>query len=538
MKNRLEIIGFILLSLMTTQCTGSIPGNQELCAHKGIFDLRGINIEKEGPFQLKGEWEFYWKTFLSHHIKNSCPGSIYSKTVREQKESNYITLPGSWAQYIYNGENLPKEGYGTFRLHVLLDKNPGDLAFQFYEQTNPLKVFVNNSPVASIGTIGINKEQEQYDSYPHIAQFSCREKELDIIVQVSNFQYRQLAGQKPIIMGTAGQLLKHRTEKLIREGVVAGAILIFGFYHLISFFTIKKKITYNLLFSFLCFLWVLRFLFVKDCYILLFFPHLPWELRKKIGTAIIFGFMFSYIFYMKSLFPRDTLVKTCIVKSFIGSIVFIIYWILPPPVFRRYAFYFIFYLHFSVIVFIAITAHTLVSIIKHKRKYSLLFTVNTGILLITILLEIVSFYINSQLVYPSFYIFLLYILLQTIININYIQSHLQMVENLQAELQEKEIEALELKDSHRELCQTRIQALKQSNHITPREKDIIMKIIENKKNMEIANELFISYFTVRSHIENIYRKFGINNRVSLIKYLIRHSDNEVKGFPRKNLKRD
>ena len=45
-------------------------------------------------------------------------------------------------------------------------------------------------------------------------------------------------------------------------------------------------------------------------------------------------------------------------------------------------------------------------------------------------------------------------------------------------------------------------------------------IIENKSNVEIGEEIFVSAETVKSHRKNIYRKIGVNNVLDLYKLLI------------------
>ena len=54
------------------------------------------------------------------------------------------------------------------------------------------------------------------------------------------------------------------------------------------------------------------------------------------------------------------------------------------------------------------------------------------------------------------------------------------------------------------------------NKLTSREKEIIQLIIKRNKNIEIANELFVELSTIKSHINNIYKKENVNNREELI----------------------
>ncbi len=51
--------------------------------------------------------------------------------------------------------------------------------------------------------------------------------------------------------------------------------------------------------------------------------------------------------------------------------------------------------------------------------------------------------------------------------------------------------------------------------ITPREKEIVEKLLAGKTNNQIARETFISLKTVETHIYNIYRKCGITKKMEL-----------------------
>jgi DNA-binding NarL/FixJ family response regulator len=49
--------------------------------------------------------------------------------------------------------------------------------------------------------------------------------------------------------------------------------------------------------------------------------------------------------------------------------------------------------------------------------------------------------------------------------------------------------------------------------LTPREKEILKELGSGKTNQEIANNLFISVCTVKSHLYTVYKKIGIPNRL-------------------------
>ncbi len=57
--------------------------------------------------------------------------------------------------------------------------------------------------------------------------------------------------------------------------------------------------------------------------------------------------------------------------------------------------------------------------------------------------------------------------------------------------------------------------------LTPREREILMYIAEDKKNKEIAKLLSISVRTVQAHRGNLMDKLGAHDRTELVKYAIR-----------------
>jgi DNA-binding NarL/FixJ family response regulator len=54
--------------------------------------------------------------------------------------------------------------------------------------------------------------------------------------------------------------------------------------------------------------------------------------------------------------------------------------------------------------------------------------------------------------------------------------------------------------------------------LTPKEEQIIALIAAGRSSQEIADELFISYNTIKTHRKNIYRKLDLNTNGELIKY--------------------
>lgn len=61
-------------------------------------------------------------------------------------------------------------------------------------------------------------------------------------------------------------------------------------------------------------------------------------------------------------------------------------------------------------------------------------------------------------------------------------------------------------------------ALREECHLSKREIDVVRCVVYGMTTPEIATKLVISSSTTKKHLENIYRKTGVNNRMSLMKF--------------------
>lgn len=65
-----------------------------------------------------------------------------------------------------------------------------------------------------------------------------------------------------------------------------------------------------------------------------------------------------------------------------------------------------------------------------------------------------------------------------------------------------------------------------STTLTNREKEIVIEIAKGKKNHEIAKQLFISENTVKKHLQNLFQKFKVRNRMELL-YKLNNQNNKI-----------
>jgi len=59
-------------------------------------------------------------------------------------------------------------------------------------------------------------------------------------------------------------------------------------------------------------------------------------------------------------------------------------------------------------------------------------------------------------------------------------------------------------------------------NLTPRERDVVRRVIDGRKNREIARELGVTEQTIKNVLSTIYAKCNVRNRLQLVLYAVRH----------------
>jgi DNA-binding NarL/FixJ family response regulator len=69
---------------------------------------------------------------------------------------------------------------------------------------------------------------------------------------------------------------------------------------------------------------------------------------------------------------------------------------------------------------------------------------------------------------------------------------------------------------------TVLRHVKTLDPLTGREEEVLVLILSGKSNREIAQALFISESTVKTHVGNIFSKYDVGSRAELISTLLKN----------------
>ena len=514
-KNKFFLNLFIFLLITNSNISCQISKQNKIksvkspMAKNGILNLTDYDLTVNDPVILKGEFEFFWNKLLG-------PDDFQGN--KKPLPTGMITLPALWKGKIYPGlEPLPASGYGTFRLTIHYLRKNDLLCLRLKEKTNPLKIFINSKLITEIGIVGENRKTSQYDSRPHVSKTFLSDHRMQIIIQVSNFRQRKLAGKQPVIIGNESEIRTQRQNVLLTDILVFGIILFIGLINLLMFFITRKKEKFRLFFSLFCILFAIRTLLMREYYFNDLFQNIDWEIKSKILFLSLYLAIVSFGFYCYLiLYPKFSVSML----GFIAGSHFIM--ALISGFFSADIAYLTLYAHrICIIIAACYILYINFSAFFRRDLNSLGFLCGFIFIFIATIHDIM---VDNQLL-PTKYIlhygitgFILFhfVLIAFRYRILLIQS--QIYTNHVFQNEEKNSLSNQ-KPVKIHLYDKKFGLYCQKHNLTGREQEILKLLLAGYSNKDIALKLFISYATVRRHLNNIYHKIGMSSRKELLKNL-------------------
>lgn len=371
-------------------------------AHVGILDLTRWT-PAAGPVPLAGQWEFYWGQLLE-------PGDFHRGAA--VPSPRFMTLPGSWNLQEPASARVSPYGYATFRLRVRLPESmairdstgttsgigePPVLAIRARDQSTAYKMWVNGAPVLTVGKVATTPEDYRAAYHTRFGTFSPTSRELEIVVQVSNYLHRNGGLWSQFLFGEESRVRKVREGLISFEMFLAGALCIMGLYHL-GLYAIRRRDPGNLYFGILCLIVSFRTVLTGERLVLDVLPALDWTVLSRMEYLTVYLGMPVFIWFTDALFDVK---PAWLPKSFqIAGLVWAATCLISaPPLFTRLIqpFQLI-----ALLVFL-VAAHRVVRGILRKEESSALFLGGLLVILLAFVLDVMSAneIVNLPFIFPA-----------------------------------------------------------------------------------------------------------------------------------------
>jgi len=220
----LNLVVFLLVVLFVCSC--SSDRKRPTQAKNGILDLRGWDLENAGTVRLDGEWEFYWKQFLS------------SKDFDTAKKRHFINVPKPWNDYKWENSVIKNEGFATYRLRIIVNKGVHHFGLKFPDQGTAFELYINDSLVGKNGKIGKTREEMQPQYKQLLIFFQNNSDTINIVCRISNFYFVNGGLYFLPYFGGEEQIRNDRESKLRFEDFLIGRLFVLALV-LFSFFIFR-----------------------------------------------------------------------------------------------------------------------------------------------------------------------------------------------------------------------------------------------------------------------------------------------------------
>ena len=117
-----------------------------------------------------------------------------------QKQRQTIQVPGLWSESV-SPKDHKAYGIGTYRLLILSDRSEDTLyGLRIGKISTASNIFVNGRLISHSGQVSSKVEQHIGSTVPFSAMFDANRQAIEIVIQVSNFDFSASGGiMKPII---------------------------------------------------------------------------------------------------------------------------------------------------------------------------------------------------------------------------------------------------------------------------------------------------------------------------------------------------
>ncbi|NOV01012.1 hybrid sensor histidine kinase/response regulator [Paenibacillus planticolens] len=308
----------------------SIPNKATQSAKHGVLDLTSWDFHRQGLVSLDGEWEFYEGKLLEPADFRAGPGP----------DAAYLAVPGTWKGKNKEG-GMSRKGYATYRLKVLVHANGDDIyGVKLRSIRMSHRLYIDGQLQGESGRPAEVKEAHAPGNTPYSAFFHTDAKEIEVIIQVSNYEFFTGGIVNSIQFGGHKDIAQLDNILIGSDMVVIFILVMFGTYHISFYFLRRQEKTYLLSGLYLFSLSAVQLLFGEKIFQRLM-PGIPFDIvYKALDVSQFVSSLLSILFFCSldnRLIPRRKLLWLTSPIVMYVAVIFVLPYSLYNEV--RYAFF-------------------------------------------------------------------------------------------------------------------------------------------------------------------------------------------------------
>ncbi|MBB4824885.1 signal transduction histidine kinase [Sporosarcina luteola] len=272
-------------------------------AVSGIADFRQEPLREDNTVSLNGEWQFY-------------PSEFIMETPSQVTEAQYIQVPMNWRAALDPADQTAR-GYGSYRLAILLPEQEETIyGIQLNGFDAFASIYVNGKLINKENMAVSQPASKMKKQGPMTAIFSTTDREIDLVIQVSNFDSIHSGGLKDSIrFGLQSAIVKEASFSQAMQLLVSMIFFLHSFYAL-AIFLIGKGYYEKELLYFSLLLALNGFILLVDDHALLQLP-LPNGLYIKVLFVLLLSLLLVTLKFINVLFQIKSTVSKFLYVLFI-----------------------------------------------------------------------------------------------------------------------------------------------------------------------------------------------------------------------------
>jgi signal transduction histidine kinase len=261
------------------------------------------------PISLAGQWQFYWGQLLSP--------ADFATSSRSAPKGGMIAVPSSWEGQVLganvnDGKPLPYFGVATYRTQVVIPPDQVDTSLMLMMESvgSAYRVWVNGKLVGGLGILATGNtttgsQSETPQIYLNLINIIPKTGQLDIIVQVSNYSFRECGIFGDVRIDQPYATMMHVfNHYILQDLLLIGVFVVIGLYHLMIYL-LHRRDSELLWLAGVCLTVSLRALLLNKLLIYSIVPGMSWSLLMHMQYSMKFIALFAYIQLIRTIYFYD-----------------------------------------------------------------------------------------------------------------------------------------------------------------------------------------------------------------------------------------